>query len=317
LIYPPYNISKNDQNIIIYIKDKEEKNNKESSLNKKKIIKNNRDYLKYNNNKSFLLPSLYNNNVVNFDKMLSRDYINKIKERKGNVYSNLCPNYESIKPKCIMKVAYWYKPHFKKINSEFKGTLNECSIDLDKYFNRYNNHMGPKDIYLDKMAGRESNDNSPLPSYMFNQYDRNSFNTFNDKSLEMNNYANGSLKELKSSFNDKKSFNYRLNEQINNGTDKYMTEELNTIMKKINYEIKESKSIDNNKFYKIKKIRNNSSIRLKIPEYYKVNMDRIGVYPYSHCEKIDGFTLKTIKSNKSAIDLLTNKEKKIFLSKLD
>ena len=41
------------------------------------------------------------------------------------------------------------------------------------------------------MTGRELNNKSHLPSYMVKQYNRNAFNTFNEKSLEMNNFANG------------------------------------------------------------------------------------------------------------------------------
>ena len=58
-------------------------------------------------------------------------------------------------------------------------------------------------------------------------------------------------------------------------------------------------------------------MRSRMPEYYKVNLDKFGKYPFSYGEKIDGFTLKTIKSNKSAINLLTEREKRIFLTKLD
>jgi hypothetical protein len=331
LIYPPCNSSKNDINIInnnsaknTTKEDKKDINDiNENISNQKKIInKNNRSYLSAsNNNKQIILPSLINNKVVNFDKMLSRDYYRKIKERKGNIYSSLSPKYESIQPKCIMKVKYSQKSHYKRINNEFKTTFNDY-IDINKFFNKYNNHMSPKEIHLDKMTGRQIRKNSPLPSYMINQCDRNAFNTFNDKSLEMNNYANGSLKELRSSFNDRKSFNYKLNEQINdNGKDKYAVEEINAIMKKIkysrsiDYEIKECNSVVRNKRNISKISGNNTTFRKKIPQYYKINLDKLGKYPFFTSEKIDGFTLKTIKNNKSSIDLMTEEERKIFCLK--
>ena len=53
-----------------------------------------------------------------------------------------------------------------------------------------------------------------------------------------------------------------------------------------------------------------------MPEYYKVNLDKLGKYPYTNYERIDGFTFKTIKDNKSAIELMTDEEKRIFLSNL-
>ena len=71
---------------------------------------------------------------------------------------------------------------------------------------------------------------------------------------------------------------------------------------------------DNNR-YRI--FGNTNLFKNKMPEYYKVNLDKLVRYPYSNGEKIDGFTLKTIKSNKSSIDLLTNYEKSIFLSRLN
>ena len=333
-----YNLSKNDSNILInnnysYKKDKEGKKNKrndfnnninnENSINKKRINNKNNHININNNNKQILLPSLNNNKVVNFDKMLSRDYIRKLNEKKGNIYSSLSPNYDSIRPKCIMKVIYAQKHYRKNKKNEFKSTFNEFVYDINKIFNNYNNHLPPKDINLDKMTGRELNDNTPLPSYMINQYNRNAFNTFNDKSLEMNNFANGQLKQLKSSFNDKKSFNYKLNDQYFDNNNIF-TEEITSLMKKISrkpinnkkYEYKECKSISCSK--KIDQNYGvNTSFKAKMPEYYKVNLDKLGKYRFSNGEKIDGFTLKTIKNNKSAIDLLNNKEKKIFLSKLD
>ena len=48
-----------------------------------------------------------------------------------------------------------------------------------------------------------------------------------------------------------------------------------------------------------------------------MNLDRYGKYPFSCGEKIDGFTMKSIKGNKSTIDMLSDYEKHIFLSKLD
>ena len=354
IIYP-YNISKNDSNILIdnnysYKKERNEKNKEkrnylkyednnnnsisfyENSGNKKRLTninKNNRNISNIYSNKQNIISSLYNNKVVNFDKMLSREYVRKINERKNTIYSSLSPNYESIKPKCIMKVIYAQKPYKRYKNKEFKSIFNEFVFDINKVFNNYNNHLPPKNIFLEKMTGREIDDKSPLPSYMVNQYNRNAFNSFNDKSLEMNNYSNGHLKELKSSFNDKKSFNYKLNEQYFDNEN--INNEINSIMKKINkktiynkntkYEKAKSLSCsniyDNNKFNNYKKYENINLFKTKMPEYYKVNLDKLGKYPYSNGDKIDGFTLKAIKTNKSAIDLLTDYEKNIFLSKLD
>ena len=342
IIYP-YNISKNDSNIFInnnysYKKKKTSEINKinSTSYNENKVIKKRKTNMINSNKRSsstinnkqngnnIILPSLMNNKVVNFEKMLSRDYIRKLNERKVNIYSGLSPNYESIRPKSIMKVIYAQRHCKKYRNKEFKSIFNEFVFDINKNFNNINNHSKPTDIFLGKMTGREINDNTPLPSYMINQYNRNAFNTFSDKSLEMNNYATGHLKTLKSSFNDKKSFNYKLNEQYydNDG----INEEINTIMKKIkptgntrkeygDYKSLSCSNIIDSKKYKI--IPSNILYKNKVSDYYRVNLDKLGRYPFSNGEKIDGFTLKTIKSNKSSIDLLNDYEKSIFLSKLE
>ena len=342
IIYP-YNISKNDSNIFInnnysYKKKKTSEINKinSTSYNENKVVKKRKTNMINSNKRSsstinnkqngnnIILPSLMNNKVVNFEKMLSRDYIRKLNERKVNIYSGLSPNYESIRPKSIMKVIYAQRHCKKYRNKEFKSIFNEFVFDINKNFNNINNHSKPTDIFLGKMTGREINDNTPLPSYMINQYNRNAFNTFSDKSLEMNNYATGHLKTLKSSFNDKKSFNYKLNEQYyDNGG---INEEINIIMKKIkpagntrkeygDYKSLSCSNIIDSKKYKI--IPSNILYKNKVSDYYRVNLDKLGRYPFSNGEKIDGFTLKTIKSNKSSIDLLNDYEKSIFLSKLE
>ena len=307
------NISRNES-----IK-KSNKNKDILSYNYKNKSKNN-SCINNKIDKNNILP-LINNKVVNFDKMLSREYFHKIKERKRNIYYSLCPNYESIRPKCIMKVIYSKKNVKKYRNKEFKSYFNEIVFDANKHINDYNNHLPPKNIYLDKITGKNINNNSPFPSYMINQYNRNAFNTFNDKSFEMNNYSNGNLKELKSSFNDKKSFNYKINNQCCDNKSEYFNKEINSIMKKIikkpiynkrNYRVlscsNNSKILDySNKL----KFNSNSSFLSKIPEYYKFNLDNLGHYYIG--DKIDGITLKAIKSNKSAIDILNKKEINIFL----
>ena len=346
IIYPN-NLSKNDSNILIsnnysYKNGKEEKNNYRNRDNNLTSNNNSTSFNENNSSKKFtiinknskntsniitkqnILPSINTNiKVVNFEKMLSREYVRKLNERKVNIYSTLTPNYKCINPKLIMKVMYANKKIERKNKiKEFKSLFNEFVFDINKNYNNYNNHIAPKYFYLDKFTGRDLDNNSPLPSYMVKQYNRNAFNTFNDKSLEMNNFSNSNLKILKSSFNDKKSFNYKLNDQYFDNDNN--NNEINSILVKINklglnkklYENRSHSTSDiiSNK-YRI--FENGSLFKPKISEYYKLNLDQIEKYPYSNGEKIDGFTLKTIKSNKSAIDLLTDYEKRIFLSKLD
>ena len=272
-----------------------------------------------------ILPT---NKVVNFEKMLPRYHNNKSKEQDKNIYSSLSPNYDAIRPKCIMKVIYAQKHYKKNKTKEFKSDFNELVFDINKSYNNYNNHFPTKNIYLGKMTGRKVD--KTLPSYMLDQFNRNAFNTFNEKSLKLNNFANGELLEQKSSFNQKRTFNYKLNGQYTGNDANGLDNDLNTLFRKVtkypinnkNYSYAEFKALscsirDSNNKNRYDNFINPTLTRAKMPEYYQVNLDKFGKYPFSCGEKIDGFTLKTIKSSKSAINLLTAHEKKIFLSKLD
>ena len=292
-----YNTLNNiNQNYSNYSYKKYKNNNSSSSTSKKKYI---------NNNKNL-------NKVVNFDKMLPREYINKLKQQRTNIYSSLSPNYDIIRPKCIMKVIYGQKHYKKNKPKEFKSDYNQIIFDINKSYNKYNNHFPPKNIYLGKMTGRKMD--KTLPSYMLDQYNRNSYNTFNEKSLKMNNFANGDLLQQRSSFNEKKTFNYKLNDQYTGNEDNYLTKDINIIFRRITkYPINNKKS----SYGEYKSLSDNYNNKTKMPEYYQMNLDRYGKYPFSCGEKIDGFTMKTIKGNKSTIDMLSDYEKHIFLSKLD
>jgi len=346
VLYP--NISKNESNILINnnysyrksLKGKKGYNtfgNLNNLMNLKRIDNNYSNFpskfhskRKLRNNSSSSSSKRKNipsHKVVNFEKMLSRDYINKLNQHVNNIHSTITPNYDFIRPKVIMKVVYAQKHYNKNRAKEFKSDYNQIVFDINKSYNNYNNHFPPKNIYLGKMTGRKVD--KTLPSYMLDQYNRNAFNTFNDKSLKMNNFANGDLLEQKSSFNEKRTFNYKLNDQYT-GNDKFGLErELDTLFRKItkypignkknNYSELKSLSCSSSENQNNRYINfiNQAVTRPKFPEYYQVNLDKFGKYPFSCGEKIDGFTMKTIKSSKSALNLLTDHEKRIFLSKLN
>ena len=347
VIYP--NVSKNESNILInnhysYRKSlKDQKaystlNNLNYLINLKKsenisgnfpfnfndINKKNGNNFSIGLEKTRLLPS---HKVVNFEKMLSRDYFKKLNEQEKNTYSSISPNYDTIMPKCIMKVVYAQKYYKKNRTKEFKSDYNQIVFDIDKSYNKYNNHFPPKNIFFGKMTGRKI-DNT-LPSYMLDQYNRNAFNTFNDKSFKMNNFSNGDLLEQRSSFNQKRTFNFKLNDQYMGNEPNSLNKELDAIFRKVTrYPISNKKntygelrsnscSSSENQNIRYINFLNQTVMRTKLPEYYQVNLDKFGKYPFSCGEKIDGFTMKTIKSSKSSLNLLSEHEKRIFLSKLD
>lgn len=146
---------------------------------------------------------------VPFKKMLSRQYVNSLHYHKKMLYLPLIVNYSSIDPKPVMKVSYGAKIYHVE-RPKFKGIGEELLFNMDKVYYKYNNHFKSKAMSFGDVVGREV-DGSPFPSYMNRRYDRNSVYGFSDKSYRMNNFSSGKLRELKSSFLDKKSFNKHIN----------------------------------------------------------------------------------------------------------
>ena len=268
---------------------------------------NKKPHYKYKRNNSYHFIK----GGVNFKKMLSRAYLDKISSFVENIYSAITPNYLAIEPKCIMKVTYKNRKYNLQ-RPPFKGMSADYTFDMNKIFFKYNNHIPPKSFEFQKMAGRGHSTNTKLPSFMIGQFDRKACITFNEKNLKMNSYANGQLKGSISSFNNKKSFNYKLNDETNKRNfDKEKNAEFENLVKKIIEEginnNNESKSYKNNE-----KASNNSnntenkiinSIPFRIKTMFKNFMSEYK-RKNSLGDKIDGITFKSFKN--------TNKKQKYF-----
>ena len=253
-------------------------------------------YKKRNRSKSVLFRTTHIKYGVNFKKMLSRDYLNRLSAGKiDGVYSLCTPNYEYIKPKCIMKVSYSNKRHSMQ-NSSFKGLGPEATFNMDKLYFKYNNHNPPKTFNLEKMAGRGKYLRNKLPVFMLNQVDRNSCNSFNEKNLKMNFYSNGHLQQIISCFDNKKSFNFKLNDKPEEKTEEEINFEnyAKQIFEKGIINNAEAKTLDDEGGLGIeKKIVN--SIPFRVNSLFKNFMSeykRNGNYP----DKIDGITFKNFKN---------------------
>ena len=272
--------------------------------NKIYYINNNNKKSRYNIKRNNSQPFIKGN--VNFKKMLSRAYLDRITSNVENIYSTITPNYLAIEPKCIMKVTYKNKIYNVK-KPTFKGLSADYTFDMDKIFFKYNNHIPPKTFEFHKMAGRGKSQGSKLPSFMIGQYDRNSFITFNEKNLKMNSYENGQLKESISSFNDKKSFNYKLNEEKSkNNYDKEVQIEFENIVKKIMEKgitnNNESRRLNENNGNNTNSTNNNNSglkiinsIPFRIKTMYKNFMSEYN-RKNNQGEKVDGITFKSFKN---------------------
>ena len=230
---------------------------------------------------------------VNFKKMLSREYLNRlVAEKVDGIYSVITPSYDLVQPKCIMKVSYSNKSQNVQ-NSSFKGLGPEATFNMDKLYNKYNNHNPPKTFSFKKMSGRGKYLETKLPLFMLNIIDRNSFNFFNEKNLKMNYYSNGELKQLISCLNEKKSFNFKLKEkpEEKNEEKKHFEILAKKIFEKGIENNNNSKSFDDddlveNKVIKSIPFRVNSLFKNFMAEYNRKD---------SSSEKIDGITFKNFK----------------------
>jgi hypothetical protein len=169
---------------------------------------------------------------------------------------------------------------------------------MDKLFFKYNNHNPPKSFYLEKMAGRGKYLRNELPIFMLNQVDRNCCNSFNEKNLKMNFYSNGRLQQIISCFDNKKSFNFKLNDKSEEKTEDQINFE--NYAKKIfekgitnNDNDNEVKSADEDSGAALEK-KMVTSIPFRVNSLFKNFMSeykRNGKYS----DKIDGITFKNFK----------------------
>ena len=259
-----------------FVKNIQKMNNTPNVTPRKKIsiFKTNLSQKNYHsilNNKVKLIPD--------FKKTMSRSKIDRIKNKRENLESNLIPNYSFIQERPIMMVIY-DKKLYKKKNTEFKGMDSSILYNIDKVYYKYNNHKKISVPLFKDMISRSNSNLSPLPSYMKGIYSRISSFSINDKSLEMNNYSQGQFFNGYNSFYPKKSFNKLINLNLLNSD--------NTNIK--NYHGKRNNSMLNKYF--------NRTI-----DFYKNNYDDL--IHQSMLKKFDNVTYKTIdkKYNYSQRDM--------------
>ena len=254
----------------------------------------------------------------NFNKMLGRGYIHKLPLKIQMIHPQLNPNWNSIEPKCIMKVMYSNSLKNNKSMNKFKGINEEVTFDINKIYNNYNNHFKAKSFYFKKMIGRTNNkDGNILPSYMINISNRNSCDNLNEKSLMMNNYSEAKFKDPISSFNQQKSFNNKLNmnkENLNISNIEIKNNE-NDAFKIFMNMIRNNKKNRKKKFLipnqDFMSISYKSKLK-ELPEFYKINLDSI-----TREKEIDGITYKTIKKTNKRNEILSDEDKKIFSINFD
>jgi len=265
-----------------------------------------------NNNINQSLNQTVKYKAINFKKMLSREYLNKIKSSKEPIHPMVTPNYSSIEPKTIMKVLY-SKTLKKDNNNKIIAYNNDFTYDINEIYNKYNNHHYPKKFNLSKMCGRFENEKNTLPVFMLRSFDRNSIDNLNESSLKMNNYANSTFQDFKSSFKVKQTFNARikLNELKNENQVMQYNKKFNLkkmLNKKIRY-LDEKKEKSN-----ISIIPRNTWWKNRLGEFYKKDYDELSQNFSSSFlgTKVDGITYKIYENKSKYKDLLTKYEKELF-----
>ena len=263
-----------------------------------------------NNNQSLNQTVKYK--AINFKKMLSREYLNKIKSSKEPIHPMVTPNYSSVEPKTIMKVLY-SKTSKKDNNNKMIAYNNDFTYDINEIYNKYNNHHYPKKFNLSKMCGRFENEKNTLPVFMLRSFDRNSIDNLNESSLKMNNYANSTFQDFKSSFKVKQTFNARikLNELKNENQVMQYNKKFNLkkmLNKKLRYLDEKKEKSD------ISIIPRNTWWKNRLGEFYKKDYDELSQNFSSSFlgTKVDGITYKIYENKSKYKDLLTKYEKELF-----
>ena len=238
----------------------------------------------YYNTTGSIYPTVNHGNSTNkikapdFSKTISREQLNFISRDKSPISPFITPNFSAVQPRNLTMVSYTNS--LKKTKKPISmPTLNaNFTYNPDKVLNKINNHKEPKAPNFASMVSRP-NENTPLPSYMIKKFDRSSIYTTTDKTLELNNFANGKFLTEYSSFYPKKSFNKAINLNLLNN-EKFVESNLDLVgaIGKTN----------------------------KIMEFYSKNLDDItndGVG-----SKFDSVTFKTVPK----ISVMSEKEKEIF-----
>ena len=187
---------------------------------KSKLLKNNKNkknlYLEStqdeeNTSKINLLKS--SGPVPNFSKIPSRE--KKFKSYHIENIPFVFPKYSFVQERSLTMAVYKKEKPVKNYKPKpFKGMILGLDYDPDKVFEKYNNHQSPKVPKFKNMTSRPNKKGSPLPSFLQKVYDRSASYLTTDKSLKLNNFAEGKYIPADNSFFPKKSYNKIINVKI-------------------------------------------------------------------------------------------------------
>ena len=213
----------------------------EAAISRKSSKKTGSNTTSSNNLKKYKKPmSAAGNKAMikapDFDKIISREYLNNIVDKKQSLIPFSLPNFKQVRERPIMMVVYDRIKHVKNRPKILQGIEPSMYNDTYKYLDKINNHKSVNSPNFVRMSGRPS-DKTPLPFYMKKNYTREAVYSITDQSLKMNNYAEGKFRSNFTSFWPKKSFNKIVNLNLLN-SDTFLSNILgdkNKIQKENNY----------------------------------------------------------------------------------
>ena len=232
-------LNKENINISLY-------NNNLSNINKNKTTLY--SLIKKNNNSNIM-----KNHAPDFNKIMSREKIEQIKENKLHKIPFIIPNYTLVRERTLSMTIYKKLSKNKKMN-KFEGIDYTIDFDPDKFINKYNNHISLRGPNFNSMLSRVySVKKNALPSFMNNIYDRGSINRITEKALKMNKFKASKMPTASTSFMPKKSFNRIINLNLINSHDfkeNINDEFINEIKEKLKNEIERKNKEDEIEYLK-------------------------------------------------------------------
>ena len=151
-----------------------------------------------------------------FNKIISREYYFNLADKGASLIPFSLPNFKQVRERPLTMVTYERPKYQKRKINYLQGIEPSMYNDHYKYIEFINNHIRSVPPNLDKMLARPKDDGSPLPVYMKGCVSREACNIMTERSLKMNNFAEGKFRSNYTSFWPKTSFNKIVNLNILN-----------------------------------------------------------------------------------------------------
>ena len=151
-----------------------------------------------------------------FNKIISREYYSNLADKGSSLIPFSLPNFKLVRERPLSMVVYERPKYDKRKINYLKGIEPSMYNDHYKYIEFINNHIRCVPPNFDKMLARPKDDGSPLPVYLKGCVSRDACNSMTERSLKMNNFAEGKFRSNYTSFWPKTSFNKIVNLNILN-----------------------------------------------------------------------------------------------------